>query len=72
MQTKKRKMKAGEALVGMKRRGSQLWDRRQLGDHSRRGRQAGGEGDGTLGFYLRRQNILGRMMVPGRALDYSG
>lgn len=33
MQTKKRKMKAGEALVGMKRSGSQLWTREngQLG-----------------------------------------
>lgn len=30
MQTKKRKMKAGEALVGMKRRGSQLWTREEL------------------------------------------
>lgn len=27
MQTKKRKMKAGEAFVGMKRSGSQLWAR---------------------------------------------
>lgn len=30
MQTKKRKMKAGEALVGMKRSGSQLWTRERV------------------------------------------
>lgn len=57
MQTKKRKMKPGEALVGMKRSGSQLWARcGQLWFASSEPRR---EAEGRQwGTYLRKQNMM--------------
>lgn len=60
MQTKKRKMKAGEALVGMKRRGSQLWAREQGQLGFAGGRNGAGRGEIGRGRrpYLRKQNMV--------------
>lgn len=57
MQTKKRKMKAGEAFVGIKRRGSQLWKRRGCQNSFSlvvviRGTQGKGEGGAECGCRL--------------------
>lgn len=49
MQTKKRKMKAGEALVGMKRSGSQLRERRCVSPSIFFGSSLGGPRSGVGG-----------------------